>query len=168
MQDKAKQGRMQGDALLFLTDDELRNGIEAMYFAYRGFTSDPDRILEEQGYGRAHHRAIHFINRSPGLIVNELIGILGVSKQSLNRVLRRLIFKGHVSSMAGADDRRTKRLYLTDAGKTLESQLSQAQRNRVREAYRSAGPDAVSGFCTVLEQLMDPQYRIGGIYRKRN
>ena len=72
-------------------DDELRRGIEAMFFAYRGFTSDPDKILAGYSYGRAHHRAIHFIDRCPGTTVNNLLDILGVTKQSLNRVLRKLI-----------------------------------------------------------------------------
>ena len=75
------------EGLLFLTDEQLRKGIEAMFFAYRGFTADPDRILETMDYGRAHHRAVHFINRSPGLTVSQLLAILGVTKQSLNRVL---------------------------------------------------------------------------------
>jgi len=79
------------EQLLFLTDDQLRQGIELMYFAYRGFTADPDRILADRAYGRAHHRAIHFINRRPGLTVNELLDFLGVTKQSLNRVLRQLV-----------------------------------------------------------------------------
>ena len=76
------------DQLLFLTDEQLRQGIELMFFAYREFTADPDLILDEYGYGRAHHRALHFINRRPALTVNELLEILGVTKQSLNRVLR--------------------------------------------------------------------------------
>ncbi len=71
-----------GESLLFLTDEQLRKGIEAMFFAYRGFTADPDRILEGMDYGRAHHRAIHFIHRSPGTTVNNLLSILGVTKQS--------------------------------------------------------------------------------------
>ena len=80
-----------GEALLFLTDEQLRKGIEAMFFAYRGFTADPDRILADLEYGRAHHRALHFINRSQGTTVNNLLAVLGVTKQSLNRVLRTLI-----------------------------------------------------------------------------
>ena len=84
--------------LLFLTDDQLRKGIEAMFFAYRGFTADPDRILEGMDYGRAHHRALHFINRRPGLTVNDLLAILGVTKQSLNRVLRTLVEDGLVEA----------------------------------------------------------------------
>src|SRR6056300_1561214 len=87
-----------GESLLFLTDEQLRRGIEAMFFAYRGFTADPDRILENYAYGRAHHRALHFINRAPGTTVNGLMAILGVTKQSLNRVLRTLIEDGLVES----------------------------------------------------------------------
>ena len=79
-----------GEGLLFLTDEQLRKGIEAMFFAYRGFTADPDRILDGMDYGRAHHRAVHFIGRAPGLTVSSLMAILGVTKQSLNRVLRTL------------------------------------------------------------------------------
>ena len=84
-------GHPGGEGLLFLTDEQLRKGIEAMFFAYRGFTADPDRILAEKAYGRAHHRATHFIHRSPGTTVNNLLSILGVTKQSLNRGRRTLI-----------------------------------------------------------------------------
>ena len=69
------RNEMRGPNLLFLTDEQLRKGIEAMFFAYRGFTADPDRVLSEKGYGRAHHRAVHFIHRSPGTTVNNLLGI---------------------------------------------------------------------------------------------
>jgi len=148
-----------GDALLYLTDDQLRKGIEAMFFAYRGFTADPDKILDEQGYGRAHHRAIHFINRTPGLTVNNLLSILGVTKQSLNRVLRTLIEKDLVDSRVGKQDKRERRLYLTAAGKELEAKLSEAQSARMRNAFRQAGPQAVAGFRQVLEAMMDPDQR---------
>ncbi|WP_102109384.1 MarR family winged helix-turn-helix transcriptional regulator [Oceaniglobus roseus] len=145
--------------LLFLTDEQLRRGIEAMYFAYRGFTADPDRILEQHGYGRAHHRALHFINRTPGTTVNNLLGILGVTKQSLNRVLRSLIDDGLVQSRIGQKDKRERHLFLTDKGKTLERALSEVQGRRVRAAYRAAGPEAVAGFRQVLEAMMDPDQR---------
>ena len=148
-----------GENLLFLTDDQLRKGIEAMFFAYRGFTADPDRILVEKGYGRAHHRAVHFINRSPGTTVNNLLSILGVTKQSLNRVLRTLIEDGLVESRIGTQDKRERHLFLTEAGNALESELSDAQRNRMRSAFRQAGPDAVSGFRQVLEAMMDVEMR---------
>ena len=148
-----------GDTLLYLTDEQLRQGIEAMFFAYRGFTADPDRILEKQGYGRAHHRAIHFINRTPGTTVNNLLSILGVTKQSLNRVLRTLIEDGLVESQVGRRDRRERHLLLTDKGRALEAELSEAQSARMRNAFRTAGPQSVAGFRQVLEAMMDPSQR---------
>ncbi len=148
-----------GENLLFLTDDQLRKGIEAMFFAYRGFTADPDRILADYNYGRAHHRALHFINRSPGTTVTNLLEILGVTKQSLNRVLRTLIADGLVESRIGSRDRRERHLYLTERGRDLESRLSEAQRKRMRAAFRAAGPEAVAGFRQVLEAMMEPEIR---------
>ena len=148
-----------GEALLFLTDEQLRRGIEAMFFAYRAFTADPDRILAERGYGRAHHRALHFVHRSPGIRVADLMDILGVTKQSLNRVLRALVEDGLVESRPGTRDRRERRLRVTPAGAALEAELSEAQRGRMRAAFREAGPGAVQGFRTVLEAMMDPDLR---------
>ena len=155
----ADSGTQGGETLLFLTDEQLRRGIEAMFFAYRGFTADPDRILEKHGYGRAHHRAIHFINREPGLTVTTLLSVLGVTKQSLNRVLRALIDDGLVESRIGRRDKRERHLHLTGTGEALERELSEAQRARMRAAYRSAGPQAVAGFRQVLEAMMDSDLR---------
>ena len=151
-----KQGN---ESLLFLTDEQLRRGIEAMFFAYRAFTADPDRILENYAYGRAHHRAIHFINRQPGQTVNTLLTLLGVTKQSLNRVLRSLVEDGLVEARVGRKDKRERHLYLTEKGAALERELSEAQRTRMRAAYRAAGPSAVAGFRQVLEAMMDPELR---------
>ena len=148
-----------GESLLYLTDEQLRQGIEAMFFAYRGFTADPDRILSDLSYGRAHHRAIYFINRAPGTTVNNLLAILGVTKQSLNRVLRTLIEDGLVESRAGQSDKRERHLFLTDKGAALEGRLSDAQRARMRAAYRAAGPEAVAGFRQVLEAMMEADLR---------
>ena len=148
-----------GESLLFLTDEQLRKGIEAMFFAYRGFTADPDRILDGMHYGRAHHRALHFIHRSPGTTVNNLLNILGVTKQSLNRVLRGLIEDGLVDSRVGKEDKRERHLFLTEPGAELERALSDAQRARMRAAYRAAGPAAVQGFRQVLEAMMDPEMK---------
>ncbi len=147
------------ESLLFLTDEQLRQGIEAMFFAYRGFTADPDRILSGLAYGRAHHRALHFISRAPGTTVNNLLEILGVTKQSLNRVLRTLVEDGLVESEVGKIDRRERNLYLTEDGVTLERRIAEVQRARMRTAYRNAGPEAVAGFRTVLESMMDPEMR---------
>ena len=148
-----------GQSLLYLTDEQLRKGIEAMFFAYRGFTADPDRILDEKGYGRAHHRAVHFIHRSPGTTVKNLLSILGVTKQSLNRVLRTLMKDGLVSSTVGKHDKRERHLHLTPDGAALERALSDAQRDRMRSAFKAAGPDAVIGFRQVLEAMMDHNMR---------
>ena len=153
------EGAPGGESLLFLTDDQLRRGIEAMFFAYRGFTADPDRILAQYGYGRAHHRAVHFINRGPGTTVNNLLSVLGVTKQSLNRVLRTLVADGLVESRVGTRDKRERHLFLTQAGQALERELSDAQRVRMRAAFRTAGPEAVAGFRQVLEAMMDPELR---------
>ncbi|MFC4669343.1 MarR family winged helix-turn-helix transcriptional regulator [Seohaeicola nanhaiensis] len=158
LETRASQG-FGGESLLFLTDEQLRQGIEAMFFAYRGFTADPDRILDDLAYGRAHHRAVHFINRAPGTTVNNLLAILGVTKQSLNRVLRSLIEDGLVESRVGTADKRERHLYLTEQGRALETKLSDAQRARMRAAFREAGPEAVAGFRQVLEAMMDPEMR---------
>ncbi len=148
-----------GQGLLYLTDEQLRRGVEAMFFAYRGFTADPDRILATRDLGRAHHRALHFIQRSPGTTVGALLDVLGVTKQSLNRVLRRLQEDGLVEARVGREDRRERHLVLTEEGRALERALSDAQRDRMRAAYRAAGPAAVAGFRQVLEAMMDPDGR---------
>ncbi|SDH09978.1 MarR family winged helix-turn-helix transcriptional regulator [Alloyangia pacifica] len=157
MADASASQVLGGESLLYLTDEQLRQGIEAMFFAYRGFTADPDRILQGLSYGRAHHRAIHFIHCAPGTTVNNLLNILGVTKQSLNRVLRTLVEDGLVESRVGRADKRERHLYLTEAGDALEKQLSDAQRARMRSAYRQVGPEAVAGFKQVLEAMMDPE-----------
>lgn len=142
--------------LLYLTEEQVLQGIELMFFAYKGFTSDPDQILAPLGYGRAHHRAIHFIKRCPGLTVNDLITVLGVSKQSLNRVLREVIDRGLVESRIDPGDRRKRQLHLTEAGRALEADLATAQQARTRAAYSAAGAEAVEGFRQVLEHMIDP------------
>lgn len=139
------------------TDDAIRRGIEAMFFAYRAFTADPDEILAERGYGRAHHRALHFIARRPGLTVTALLAVLGITKQSLNRVLRTLVDDGLVRSRTGPRDRRERLLDLTPAGAALEHRLAGVQRARMRLAYGAAGPEAVAGFLAVLEAMMDAE-----------
>jgi DNA-binding MarR family transcriptional regulator len=146
---------MRSDQLLFLTDDRMRSGAELMFFAYRDMTADPDRVLAQRGLGRAHHRALHFVRHREGITVAELIDLLGVTKQSLNRVLRKLIDDGIIFQEVGESDRRQRCLYLSDEGKALEKSLAALQRERLRKAFQKAGPDAVAGFREVLTQLMD-------------
>ena len=143
------------DMLLFLTEDQLRNAMELLFFAYRDYTGDADRLLAERGYGRAHHRAIHFIKHRPGITVAGLIEVLGVTKQSLNRVLRQLVKDGLVIQTVGTEDRRQRLLTLSDAGDQFEEALSAEQRRRLRDAYAKTGPEAVAGFRTVLHQMMN-------------
>ncbi len=139
------------------SEEDIRQGIELMFFAYRDFTSDPDRILAPLGMGRAHHRVVHFVGRTPGMTVGELLAILKITKQSLARVLGQLIREGYIVQRPGATDRRERRLHLTASGQALERRLSEPQRQRVAAAYRAAGPAAVDAFRCVLNALMTPE-----------
>ncbi|MEL0293880.1 MAG: MarR family transcriptional regulator [Alphaproteobacteria bacterium] len=144
---------------LFLREEELRRGIELMFFAYRDFTGEADAILAEQDMGRAHHRAIYFVGRHPGITVSDLLGILNITKQSLSRVLSRLVKVGYIVQKTGTGDRRQRLLYLTDLGTELEARLTEVQGRRFAAAYREAGAHAVEGFQNVLRGLMDGDTR---------
>jgi DNA-binding MarR family transcriptional regulator len=144
---------------LFLREEELRRAMELLFFAYRDFTAEPDRILARQGYGRAHHRVIYFVGRHPSITVSELLKILGITKQSLSRVLGQLVRDGLVVQRPGLRDRRQRLLELTEEGRQLERRLSEDQRALVARAYREAGADAVEGFRTVLRNMINEQDR---------
>ena len=139
---------------LFLSDEELQKAIEMMFFAYRNFTYTADSILTEYGFGRAHHRAIYFIGRYPGITLSELLEVLQVSKQSLNRVLRVLVDDGFVVQEAGAEDKRTRALFLSDSGIKLDGKLIDAQKHFIERAYKEAGAEHVHGFLEVLARLV--------------
>src|SRR5580700_8996622 len=138
----------------FLSDEEVRQGIELLFFAYRDFTAEPDAILEAYGFGRAHHRVVHFVGRRPQMTVGDLLVILRITKQSLNRVLGQLVRQGFIVQHRGAQDRRQRLLELTERGRELERQLSEPQRIRVAAAYRKAGAQAVDGFRRVLLNII--------------
>jgi DNA-binding MarR family transcriptional regulator len=131
-------------------DEAVREGIELLFFAYRDFTAEPDAILVQYGFGRAHHRVVHFVGRHPQMTVGELLGILRITKQSLNRVLGQLLRQGFIVQHRGPQDRRQRLLELTDSGRELERRMSELQRARVGAAYRKAGAPAVEGFRKVL------------------
>ena len=133
-----------------LAEEQVREGIELLFFAYRDFTAEPDAILEEYGFGRAHHRVIHFVGGNPHITVGELLGILQITKQSLNRVLGQLVRQGFVIQHRGPLDRRQSLLELTESGRELERRLVEPQLARVGDAYRRAGAQAVEGFRKVL------------------
>ena len=140
-------------------ETDLRMAQDLLFFAYRDFTNAADVALEELGLGRAHHRALHFIGRNPGITVSDLLGILRITKQSLARVLGALMDQGYVAQSPGSTDRRQRLLTLTAAGVALERRLFERQQERLRPAYREAGPAAVDGFRRVLHGIMDEAAR---------
>jgi len=144
---------------LFLRDEELRQGIEMLFFAYRDFTAEPDAMLARFKFGRAHHRVIYFVGRYPGLSVSDLLGILQITKQSLSRVLGQLVREKFITQTKGTKDRRQRLLELTAKGRELEAQLTAAQRARIARAYREAGPDAVTGYRRVLLEMINEEDR---------
>ncbi|HEY0421471.1 MAG TPA: MarR family transcriptional regulator [Acetobacteraceae bacterium] len=148
-----------GANLLFLREEEIRAAQDLLFFAYRDFTGAADVILDEMGLGRAHHRALHFIGRNPGIPVSDLLAILRITKQSLARVLNELMERGHVAQTQGRADRRQRLLTLTQAGQALERRLYERQRERLVGAYRDAGGAAVEGFRRVMRGIMDDSAR---------
>ena len=148
-----------GRNLLFLREEELRLAQDLLFFGYRDFTAGADQILAELDLGRAHHRVLHFVGRRPGITVGDLLGILGITKQSLARVLTPLMEEGYVVQATGRNDRRQRLLSLTPKGEALERRLFERQREWVMRAYREAGPVAVEGFRRVMRGLMGPEAR---------
>jgi len=122
-----------------LPDPSLIDLIELFFFAYRDFTQDPDAILTEFGFGRAHHRVLHFVNRYPGLRVADLLEILKITKQSLARVLKQLVDKGIIEQRPGKSDRRERRLFATAEGQKLATHLMEPQLSRITQALKSSG-----------------------------
>jgi DNA-binding MarR family transcriptional regulator len=144
---------------LFLREEELRQAIELLFYAYRDFTAEPDAILAKWNFGRAHHRVIYFVGRYPQISVTDLLGILKITKQSLSRVLGQLVKEEYITQRPGLRDRRQRLLELTDKGKELERQLSETQRALFARAYRAAGAAAVEGFRKVLLGIINEEDR---------
>ncbi|WP_033074122.1 MarR family winged helix-turn-helix transcriptional regulator [Sphingopyxis sp. MWB1] len=144
---------------LFLREDEVRRGIEFLFFAHAALWRSVDARLAEHELGRAHYRALYFIARQPGLTVTDLLTLLGITKQSLGRVLKELEARALVTSRPGNRDRRQKELRLTDSGRALEKSVFAALRDAMSRAYTHAGQAAVTGFWQVSEALMPPRDR---------
>ena len=130
--------------------------IELFFFAYRDFVGDADRLLADYGFGRAHHRVLHFVNRRPGLTIAELLDILRITKQSLNRVLRELVEKDFIDARAGTLDRRRRQLYVTPTGEHLALQLAKIQTLRFASALAQTG-DVSTVAKSFLSAMIDPQ-----------
>jgi DNA-binding MarR family transcriptional regulator len=133
--------------------------IELMFFAYRDFVSDPDEILGQFGFGRAHHRVLHFVGRDPGMTVQQLLDILRITKQSLGRVLKELIDKGYVYQKEGEADRRQRLLYLTADGEELRQRLMGPQMSRIRRAVALPEGEAAQLYRKVLYHMVSPDNR---------
>ena len=146
--DAASQGDRSSEALVDL--------IELLFFAYRDFISDPDAILAKYGFGRAHHRVIHFVDRNPGLTVADLLDILKITKQSLGRVLKQLVDGGFIHQVTGPHDRRQRLLYATAEGRALAARLSEPQSRRIRTALARLDPQARQTVPRFLFAMIDP------------
>src|SRR5579871_581294 len=135
--------------------------IELLFFAYRDFVSDPDEVLAKFGFGRAHHRVLHFVTRNPGMKVAELLDILKITKQSLGRVLKQLVDEGYVQQKEGANDRRQRLLYVTPKGEALAMQLAGLQTERITRALNELGPSAREAARRFLTAMIDAESREG-------
>lgn len=134
-------------------------GMELLYFAYRDFISWPDNQLQEIGFGRAHHRVLHFVDRNPGFKVAELLKLLNITKQSLSRVLSVLVEKDYIRQDIGQKDRRQRLLYLTPQGQTLLNKITEHQKEHMLKAFEQAGSTSVEGFWKVLSALIAEENR---------
>jgi DNA-binding MarR family transcriptional regulator len=141
------------------SEAKLLEFAELLFFAYRDFTRDPDAILADFDFGRAHHRVLHFVNCHSGLRVADLLEVLNITKQSLSRVLKQLIDKGYVVQRAGSSDRRERLLYPTAAGRALAERLAAPQLVRLSAALKAAGPGAEGAVRRFLEAMIDAEER---------
>ncbi|SHJ15159.1 MarR family winged helix-turn-helix transcriptional regulator [Aureimonas altamirensis] len=129
--------------------------IELFFFAYREFTADADELLAQYGFGRAHHRILHFVNRAPGMTIAEILDLLQITKQSLSRVLRQLVEEGFIAILPGDDDRRQRLLFPTARGRELTLELSRAQARRIDLAMAGTGQrhsDSIHRFLRLMGQ----------------
>jgi DNA-binding MarR family transcriptional regulator len=133
--------------------------IELLFFAYRDFVGDPDEVLSKLGFGRAHHRVLHFVNRSPGIKVADLLDILNITKQSLGRVLKQMIDQGYVVQKEGAQDRRQRLLFVTPKGEALALKLAGLQTQRITRAFGELGPGAHDAARRFLTAMIDADNR---------
>jgi len=133
--------------------------VELLFFAYRDFVGDPDRILADYGFGRAHHRVLHFVQRRPGLTIAELLDILQITKQSLNRVLKELVETGFVEQRTGVQDKRQRHLHTTTSGQELALRLVQLQSRRIAAALDAVGPESAPTIAAYLTGLIDASER---------
>lgn len=151
--------KLAADAARSTSDRDALEFVELFFFAYRDFVGDADRLLENFGFGRAHHRVLHFVNRRPGLTIAALLDILRITKQSLNRVLKQLIEGGFVEARAGVVDRRQRLLYLTPRGAKLARELAALQSARLLKVMDELPPEARDAASQFLFAMIDAEER---------
>jgi DNA-binding MarR family transcriptional regulator len=139
-------------------EQELNQALEALYFAFRAVVAKPDARLADLGLARVHHRILYFLRHRPACCITDLLHILGVSKQYLNRPLRELVDLQLIRVEGDARDKRFKRLLLTEQGRQLEQELSGEQRRRFARVFTQAGPEAEAGWYRVMGMLADPEF----------
>ena len=142
-----------------LSEEELRQAIELLFFAYRDFTAEADQVLARYGFGRAHHRVIYFVGRHPGATVSHLLGILKITKQSLAPVLGQLVREGFVRQDSDSEDGRRRLLHLTERGRKMETRLTAIQSRRIARAYHEAGAGRAEQFRAVLRGIINEEDR---------
>ena len=141
--------------LLYLKDDQIKDFIEQIFYAYRATYSDPKKILKKYSFGTAHHRAIHLIERHEGLTVSELFSILKITKQSLNRVLRDLLNNKAILLKKGEIDSRHRQIFLNEKGKKLSQEIFLEQKKRIYNAFKNSDSDSVIKFKNVLKKIIN-------------
>jgi len=157
----SKRVAVSGDAPAVADGEPIWDLIELLFFAYRDFVSDPDHVLEKFGFGRAHHRVLHFVNRNPGMKVADLLETLRITKQSLGRVLKQLVDEGYVVQKEGPDDRRHRLLFVTPKGELLAMKLAGLQTERITRALAGLGPNAHEAARAFLAAMVDDESREG-------
>jgi DNA-binding MarR family transcriptional regulator len=169
---KARQPKSAGPKQALLRPADPSGGdplwfIEALFLAYRDFIGEPDRILAEIGFGRAHHRVLYFVNRYHGMRVADLLEILQITKQSLARVLRELVREGYIRQVSGDTDRRERLLYPTDKGAALAMRLTELQMAKLRKALGAAGHEGSVAVATFFQHMAPDISRLTALRRNR-
>jgi len=141
--------------LLYLKDEQIKDFIQLLFYAYRETFSDPKEILAKKYFGPAHLRALNLIERNPGICLGDLIYKLKITKQSINRVLRDLLNSKMIKQVKNEEDTRKKKLYLDKEGKILFDKVYEKQKKRIINALRNSEPDSVIKFRTVLKKIID-------------
>jgi len=141
--------------LLYLKDDQIKDFLEQIFYAYRETYSDPKKILKKYSFGTAHHKAILLIEKYQGLTVTDLLSKLKITKQSLNRVLRDLIKNNTIILKKGEVDSRQRQIYLSDKGKKLFDEIFVEQKKRIYTALKNSDSDSVIKFKNILSKIIN-------------